>query len=292
MVPVLTAAVILLFVFQTLSMKLQHAPYLPQKLLVNCLFSLAAAAALWAGRLAFPALFSVSRPTLVYGIGFGVVFALTILFYNLAIGAGPLAYTTFYFSSSMLIPTCAGILFFREPFKASLLAALVLFLAAFYFLNVSPGGQRRGAPHWPALCALTFVCNGLCAVLQKAQQNATGGAESVGLMLVGFTAAFFCYGALYLFLRRRLPPAEMDGLALAARNALAILLLTAGSAGGNLLLTWLAGRTPASYLFPLVQGGIVVGITLCSVLFFKEKLSRRSCFGLALGVCAIAVINL
>ena len=59
-----------------------------------------------------------------------------------------------------------------------------------------------------------------------------------------------------------------------------------------LLLTWLAGRTPASYLFPLVQGGIVVGVTLCSVLFFKEKLSRRSCFGLALGVCAIAVINL
>lgn len=292
MIPALTAAVILLFVFQTLSMKLQRAPALPQKLLVNCLFSLVAAAALWVGRLAFPALFTVSRPTLLYGIGFGAAFALTILFYNLAISTGPLSYTTFYFSSSMLIPTLAGILLFREPFGVSLAGALLLFLAAFYLLNVGAGGETRGGPRWPLLCALTFVCNGLCAVLQKAQQDATGGGEAMGLMLVGFTTAFFCYGASYLLLRGRIPSGQADGLALASQNATAVLLLAAGSAGGNLLLTWLAGRAPASYLFPLVQGGIVVGVTLCSVLFFHEKLSGRSKLGLALGVCAIAVINL
>ena len=42
------------------------------------------------------------RQTLRHGIAFGVLFALTILFYNLAIASGPLSYTTFYFSASML----------------------------------------------------------------------------------------------------------------------------------------------------------------------------------------------
>ena len=65
-----------------------------------------------------------------------------------------------------------------------------------------------------------------------------------------------------------------------------------GSVGGNLLLTWLAGRVDASYLFPLVQGSIIVGVTLCSVLLFREKLSARGRFGILLGVAAIAVINL
>ena len=48
----------------------------------------------------------------------------------------------------------------------------------------------------------------------------------------------------------------------------------------------------ASYLFPLVQGSIIVGVTLCSVLLFREKLSARGRFGILLGVAAIAVINL
>ena len=83
-----------------------------------------------------------------------------------------------------------------------------------------------------------------------------------------------------------------DGAALLRQNALAAVLLAGGSVGGNLLLTWLAGRVDASYLFPLVQGSIIVGVTLCSVLLFREKLSARGRLGILLGVAAIAVINL
>ena len=76
------------------------------------------------------------------------------------------------------------------------------------------------------------------------------------------------------------------------RNLPAVLLLAAGSAGGNLLLTVLAGRVDASYLFPLVQGSIIVGVALCSALLFREKLSPRGWLGIALGVAAIVTIQL
>ena len=198
MTAVFLLCTIILFVLQTLSMKLQHAEHLPQKILVNCAFSLLAAAAMGAGRLAVPDMFTVSPATLRHGIAFGVLFALTILFYNLAIASGPLSYTTFYFSASMLVPAFAGVLLFGEALTFTLAAAVALFLAAFWCLNVAPGGAQKPEPRWLALCALTFLCNGLCAVVQKSQQNATGGAEAAGLMLVGFCTAAACYALAYL----------------------------------------------------------------------------------------------
>ncbi|MFQ7727375.1 MAG: hypothetical protein ACLRI7_13630 [Ruthenibacterium lactatiformans] len=208
MTAVFLLCTIILFVLQTLSMKLQHAEHLPQKLLVNCAFSLLAAAAMGAGRLAVPDMFTVSPATLRHGIAFGVLFALTILFYNLAIASGPLSYTTFYFSASMLVPAFAGVLLFGEALTFTLAAAVALFLAAFWCLNVAPGGAQKPEPRWLALCALTFLCNGLCAVVQKSQQNATGGAEAAGLMLVGFCTAAACYALAYLALRAGCPRAR------------------------------------------------------------------------------------
>lgn len=146
MTAVFLLCTIILFVLQTLSMKLQHAEHLPQKLLVNCAFSLLAAAAMGAGRLAVPDMFTVSPATLRHGIAFGVLFALTILFYNLAIASGPLSYTTFYFSASMLVPAFAGVLLFGEALTFTLAAAVALFLAAFWCLNVAPGGAQKPSP--------------------------------------------------------------------------------------------------------------------------------------------------
>ena len=52
MTAVFLLCTIILFVLQTLSMKLQHAEHLPQKLLVNCAFSLLAA--VWLCRICSP----------------------------------------------------------------------------------------------------------------------------------------------------------------------------------------------------------------------------------------------
>ena len=171
---------------------------------------------------------------------------------------------------------------------------MALFLAAFWCLNVAPGGAQKPEPRWLALCALTFLCNGLCAVVQKSQQNATGGAEAAGLMLVGFCTAAACYALAYLALRGRLPAGAADGTALLRQNALA-----AGASGGPAL--WAAiccSPRPAGArgcqltCSRLYQGSIIVGVTLRSALLFREKLSARGRLGILLGVAAIAVINL
>lgn len=287
-----------MFALQTLSMKLIKADSLRHRLLVNAGFTLAASVGLLLFGVLSPGILEISTETFYYGILFGFCFTVTIIFYNLAISAGPLSLTAFYFSASMLIPALAGILLFREPLRLSGVAAVVLFLGAFYFINVNPSKEKKsaGSKKWYLYCCMTFLFNGLLAVIQKSQQAATHGAQSGGLMLVGFCSAFvfylLSYLALYYAQKTKLSLTFAGERAVAAKNRLPMLLLAAGSVTGNLILTYLSGVMPGSYLFPLVQGSIIVSVTACSLLFFKEKLSRFGKIGITLGVIAIVVINL
>lgn len=288
----LIPAAIALFVLQSVSLKLMRTNRLCDKLLTTGAFALLAGVCMMLAGLIAPSLRAVSLPTLLWGLAFGVLFALAILFYNLAIDAGPFSYTAFYFSASMLVPTLAGVFFFHEKAGPSLVGAIALFLAAFFFLNVGPGHTKaRPSKKWVLYCVLTFFTNGALAVVQRCHQTALRSSESGGLMLVGFlTASLFCL--IGYFPARGRSREEPTPAALLRKNRVSICLLAAGSLGGNLLLTHLAGIMPSSYLYPLAQGGVIVGVALVSALAFRERLSWRGKAGLALGVCAIVLINL
>lgn len=278
-----------LFVLQTLALKLVRTKQLSEKLLTNCAFTFLAAAALGILAIFFPQLRTFSAPTILCGIAFGVLFALTILFYLSAISCGPLSYTSFYLSASMLLPAGAGILFFREKLSVTLLIAICFFLAAFYCLNVT-GEDKSAGRKWQLFCFLTFLCNGSSGIVQKTHQYLSSGSEAAGLMLVGFSAATLCYGIAFLWARKTEgTPADTWPL---KQNLLPICLLAIASLGGNLLLTFLAGHLDGSYLFPLVQGSIILGVTLCSVLFFHERLTLRGKLGILAGTIGIILINL
>lgn len=286
---------IILFVLQSLSLKLVKAGTLAEKLLSNCFFTLFAAAAAGMACLLFPGQSGFSPVTLLCGGLFGLCFSMTILFYLSAISCGPLSYASFYLSASMLLPTGAGILFFREKPSFSLAAALVFFLAAFYCLSAS-GGEEKSGRKWLLFCLLTFLCNGSCGIVQKTQQHLALGSEAMSMMFIGFGSAALCYALCYFVLSRRPggqdAPGETKPLSVLRRNLFPVCLLALSSMGGNLLLTLLSGQTDGSYLFPLVQGSIVLGVALCSAVFFREKLTLRGKLGILAGALGIIVLNL
>ncbi|MGZ9586598.1 hypothetical protein [Paenibacillus marinisediminis] len=293
----LIAMTILLFAAQTLSMKLIRADNLRQRLLINTGFTLIASSGLLLYSLFQPKVLLISSDTLLLGIMFGLVFTLTIIFYNLAISIGPLSYTAFYFSASMIIPALTGIIAFDEPLKVTVIAAIMLFLAAFYFINVNPDTRsgNKTSQKWKIYCLLTFLCNGSLAVIQKVHQYKMEGTQSDGLMLVGFCSAFvfyaIAYGVMCMVRNAKMSMSLVGEVTLLRNNILPMVLLAATSLIGNLIMTYLSGFVPSSYLFPLVQGSILVSITLCSVLIFREHLSRVGRIGLTLGLAAIVIIN-
>lgn len=290
----LISLTIILFVLQSLSLKLVKAQTMEEKLLCNCFFTLLAAALTGTACFFFPGQNGFSTATLLCGGLFGLCFSMTILFYLCAIACGPLSYTSFYLSASMLLPTGAGILFFREKPSLSLGAALLLFLAAFYCLNTS-GREEKGGRKWLFFCLLTFLCNGCCGIVQKTQQHLTGGRDAVSMMFTGFGCAALCYALCFIAARqggRKNASPKTSPVSVLRGNLLPVCLLALSSMGGNLLLTLLSGQTDGSYLFPLVQGSIVPGVTLCSVIFFREKLTLRGKLGILAGAMGIIILNL
>lgn len=292
---------ITLFSTQTLSMKLIKAGPLRERLLIYAGFTFIASMGLLLFSLFQPEARQISPETLMFGILFGLGFMLTIIFYNLAISTGPLSYTAFYFSASMLIPTVTGIIAFNEAMTLTTVAAILLFLAAFYFINVNPdqkseGGSTKRSDKWLLYCLLTFLFNGLLAVIQKFHQHQMEGTQSSGLMFVGFCSAFVFYILAYTV--QYVTGKKQESLTISRegtvlrQNLLPMVLLAATSLIGNIIMTFLSGVVPSSYLFPLVQGSIIVSITLCSMLLFREKLSTFGKIGIMLGVFAIIIINL
>lgn len=283
---------IALFIGQSLAVKIIKAESLTERLLVNCIFCAFAGLLMLSASIFTPSLLAMNTETVIMGIAFGLLFMLTILFYNLAMSCGSLSYTAFYLSASMLISAVFSVLLFKEAIKPELVIATILFLSAFYFLNITPNSKEKINTKWLLLCILTFICNGLLSVVQKGHQALLKGTQSSALMLVGFIFAFLFYLLAFLFSNKNKPVYAKQATHLITNNLLPIILMTAASLGGNLLLTWLSGRMNGSYLFPLVQGSIVLGITAISIIFYKEKLSARGKIGLLLGVAAIVIINL
>lgn len=283
---------ILMFAFQSTALKKVQVTCLRQNLLVTGISSglIALALGVWALVSAQP----FSGYTLVYGLVFGVLFILTLAVYQFAMQSGPLSYTAFFFSASMLIPSAAGLLFWDEPFTWTVGVGILLFLAAFYLITVFGGERgRKGSLRWLVLCALTWMFNGGLSVVMNLQQRALAAAEipaqSTQMMLVSFAAASVLALAAWGVLSRG--HGREDGT-LARKSFLPIALVGLGTGLGNVLVAYLTGVVPSSYLFPFVQGGTMVLVSLYSALALREKINSFGKLGILLGVTAIVVINL
>lgn len=288
----LIIAAIVLFVFQSTALKKIRISSLGQNLLITGAFSAMIALAL--GIWAMAVRPSISGYTIGYGIAFGLVFILTLAVYHFAMQMGPLSYTAFFFAASMLIPALAGLVFWDEPFTWAVGTGILLFLTAFWLITVFGGEKgKKGNGRWLLLCALTWAGNGSLAILMNLQgqalESAEKAAEPIQLMFVSFlTAAAIALAAWAILNRRQL---KTDAALLKA-GWLPVLLVGIGTGAGNVLVSYLTGRVPSSYLFPLVQGGTMVAVTLYSALVLKEKISRFGLMGIGAGVAAIVAMNL
>ena len=278
-------------VVQTLSLKKIRVDTLRANLLVNGAFS--GVLALCLGGYALFARPSFSPVTLGLGCLFGALFIATVSVYYYAMQCGPLSYTVFFFSASMLIPAVAGILFFRERPAVSTLMGVLLFLGAFYLISV-PGAPKegRGGRKWLILALLTWALNGSLAVVSKTQQTLMGGEEVLSYMLVSFTAAALSAGGAYLVLLLRSGEGSAGDLAGLRSSLIPLLGAAAGTGGGNIIITYLSSRMEGAYLFPLVQGSVMILVTLYSLVFLKERISKIGAAGILLGLAGIVVINL
>ena len=235
--------------------------------------------------------FTFHLPTLLYGLAYGLSLCLATYAGYRALCLGPMALTSMLASFSLLMPLLWGIFVRREAVGVTLVAGLVLLLSALMLVNAHSlfsrrtEASRRPEGLWLLFVGVTFLCNGVCSILQKEHQTAYPSQYNREFMMF---AMLLCAAVFTTVALVRVPLAEMRST---PRKGLGLLSGVTNSLA-NFLTLLLAGMENASVLFPIVSGGTILAAMLCGRVVFREKLRWNQYAALGLGVVAIVLLKL
>ena len=134
---------------------------------------------------------TVSATTVLWSVLKGVLGIIVQMAYFVAMQKGPLSYTTFIFSASMIIPAFGSAIFWNEKITVAQWVAISLFLIAFYLISV-PGADKskKISKIWLPLCLTAFLLNGFSSIIVKAQQTALNGQQGNAMMVISNGVTF------------------------------------------------------------------------------------------------------
>ncbi|NOU98659.1 hypothetical protein [Paenibacillus planticolens] len=229
-----------------------------------------------------------SPVTLIVGTCFGVIFVLTMFVYSSAMDSGPLSYSTFYFSSSMLLPVVVSVLLWHESLGLWKIIGIGLFLISFYCISIlGKGVSQKPRPIWYLYCVLAFLLNGALSVCSKFHQSQLGGGEVIEYMTVSFATATIAAALGMLIFR----PQKASFVSLTTTSWPYTLGVAVTTGGANAIIAFLSGKMSGVLLFPIVNGSMIVSISLLSFILFKERVSKFGVAGMMTGLIAIIAIS-
>ena len=235
----------------------------------------------------------------VFGWGFwlsflaGITNFYTYVFTSKAMRLGPNGLVWGIMQAGMIGSFLMGMIFFGEKAAPLRIIGLVLILGGIMIMGVSKDSktQKKGK-NWllPALAAfllvmLTHSCNALPSYLPASETDSI--VRTMGLYFGGFTG--FALTTLPGMIRRRDFGGKGEWI-----NAVILMVLNTSASlffffrGLNLL----AENGCGGLGYPIATGVCVVGFSLYSLLFLKEKIARLSLAGLTavcLGIITISV---
>ena len=228
--------------------------------------------------------------TLVLSSAFGLLFLATILLYMKAMELGPLSFSTLLFSMALLVPVVSGALFLDEPVNWLQAIGLLLLIFTFSLARQSTArDDKKPSLRWLLLIIAACLGNGFLMTLSKVHQAAYPGIDVEEFLIIGFSTAALVSLALFLVRRSR----EGSDIRHLRQKRFAAVAAVAGltTGLGNLAALILAGRIPAIIQFPMTSGGLVILATLLSSWLYRERITRRTVTGLAIGLLALVLLS-
>lgn len=213
----------------------------------------------------------------------GLVYLASLVVYGYSIRTSGAVLASVFTRLGVLVPIALSVAFFGERPSWLQGAGILLAVAAAVAMNGLPKGEEaraRGRLFLPLL--LTLLFNGCSDSMSKIFAQ-VGRREEDGLFVffIFFFAGLF---TLVLLLRQRKGLARRDLL-------LGALVGVPNFCASRLLLAALT-RLPAFVVYPCYSVGAILVISLCSVLLFHERLSRRQWGAVGMILAAVALLNL
>lgn len=258
----------------------------------NCVFSLLYFAISTILALALALFIGVnSIESMTLGIFYGICFYGFVTLYSRAMKEGPLSFTAFIFSISMIIPIILSIIVFKEPVSVFLIIGLVLIIVALYLINFENQHSNKAifTRKWIILCAVGALFNGSLLFVTKYFAMTVESGNIGQFMLIGYLVCTLLCLPQFIFpdVRETLTRYKFNWWVIVLAIIVAL-----GNVVGNGMVSYLGKTVDGSILFPITNGFSVVVSILLSRFFFKEELKGRAVLGIIIGVLAIVVLSL
>ncbi len=233
----------------------------------NAAVSLLWAVILFATGLGFHA---VPLSTIGYGVLYGSMIALFLLFKMLALGSGPVSVTALIGCCSLIIPTLAGVIVWKESVSALQVTGFIILFAAL-FLCVDPKSDVRISKRWIVYCLIFFLAAGINGITMKVF-NLHGETSRINEMMIiaSITACvFFSLISAVTGARRKARGEPFCTVRperkIVLRCMVYILLCGIVSCGYQRLNLYLTGALPSIVFFPIFNGAVIFLSCLCGV---------------------------
>ena len=233
--------------------------------------------------------FQLPKGIWIYGILNSFMYAIGFYTGYVAYKTGSFGLTRLFTSFGVIISTFYGIVFLKEPTTIFTYIALVMILLSLFLMNYQKqddGEKQKISLVWVICVLLVVLSNAAIAIIGRMQFGVYGDAYKNEFLIISLAGAALSLLILGLILER-------DSFRTTIKHGL----LYGGAAGifngiNNLIILVTYNYLDISFTSPVKSGlGIVIGM-LFSILFYKEKFSKRQLASAVIGIVAVVLMNI
>ena len=230
---------------------------------------------------------SLSPLTFGYSLCYGILLLSAQWFYTIAMTQGNVGICSTIYSFGFVIPTAAGVLFWKDVLKITGGIGILLVLVAILLSGVDSKSEKSSSRKkgYLAPLILAMVSSGGLGLMQKIQQSSPFPEERIPFVSMAFLFAGAVSLIASLFSPKEKKPSPKASVFFAILTGLAF-------SGSNLLNTSLAGMVPLTVFPPLLNSGTMVASSIVGSVLCREKLTKKDVSVLMLGILAILLIGL
>lgn len=233
--------------------------------------------------------FQLPKGIWIYGLFNSFMYAIGFYTGYVAYKTGSFGLTRLFTSFGVIISTFYGIVFLKEPTTIFTYIALVMILLSLFLMNYQKqddGEKQKISLVWVICVLLVVLSNAAIAIIGRMQFGVYGDAYKNEFLIISLAGAALSLLILGLILER-------DSFRTTIKHGL----LYGGAAGifngiNNLIILVTYNYLDISFTSPVKSGlGIVIGM-LFSILFYKEKFSKRQLASAVIGIVAVVLMNI
>lgn len=221
-----------------------------------------------------------------WGITYGIVQVLFLIFKTLAMSNGPVSITTLIGNCSMLLSIFASVLIWNETLHIGHIIGISLLLCAILLCTKSDK-NKAFSKIWLIYCLLFFILCGSVGIIFKLFAASKSHSYRLDMMIISTLTMILFLSTAVFFHKDKCSTTESF-----KHDIMLTIPCGIFSCFYNLCNLYLSGALPGRTFFPCFNGGVIILSAIFSKQILKEKFTQKQIGGLFLGTIAVSILGI